>query len=158
MSDLRIRVMTPSEFDVFRRRTISEYAAEHVRAGNWSPDQAERLAEKETDDLLPNGANTSGMLLLVGENASAEVVGLVWVALARSNGPGAWIYDIEIVPEQRGRGHGRALLEAAEREVKSRGVHSLGLNVFGGNVIARGLYESSGYEATSIQMRKNLSP
>src|SRR5450759_1813181 len=84
MSDLRIRVMTPSEFDVFRRRTISEYAAEHVRAGNWSPDQAERLAAKETDDLLPHGVNTSGMLLLVGENASAEVVGLVWVALAFS--------------------------------------------------------------------------
>src|SRR5664279_1228166 len=42
MSDLRIRVMTPSEFDVFRRRTIREYAAEHVRAGNWSPDQAAR--------------------------------------------------------------------------------------------------------------------
>jgi ribosomal protein S18 acetylase RimI-like enzyme len=148
--------MTPPEFDVFRRRAIMEYAAEHVRAADWSPDRAEQLAEKETDDLLPNGVDTPGMLLLVAENNSAEVIGLVWVALERQEGPGAWIYDIEIVPEQRGRGYGRALLEAAEREVKRRGVQSLGLNVFGGNLVARGLYESSGYEITSIQMRKSL--
>ncbi len=148
--------MTPPEFDGFRQRLIREYAAEHVRAGNWSPDRAEQLAAKETDDLLPDGLHTTGMLFLVGESAGGEVIGVAWVALERRQGPGAWIYDIEIVPEQRGRGYGRALLNAAEGEVKSRGGDSIGLNVFGPNAVARGLYESSGYEITSIQMRKGL--
>ena len=95
MSDLRIRAMTGPEFDAFRRRAVGEYAAEHVRAGEWNPDQAEELAEKETNELLPDGLDTPGMLLLVGENAGAEVIGLVWVALQREQGPGAWIYDAQ---------------------------------------------------------------
>jgi hypothetical protein len=43
----------------------------------------------------------------------------------------AWIFDIDVAPEHRGRGYGRALLQAAEREVEQRGVKSIGLNVFG---------------------------
>jgi hypothetical protein len=34
----------------------------------------------------------------------------------------------------------------------------VGLSVFGNNTGARALYEQMGYEATSIQMRKWLSP
>jgi ribosomal protein S18 acetylase RimI-like enzyme len=149
--------MTQEEFDVYRRRSISEYAAEHVRAGNWSAEEAEQRAEQETDDLLPNGVDTPGMVLLVGETAG-EAVGLIWVGIAPKQRAGWWIYDIEIVPEQRRRGYGRALLEAAEREVEKRGGDSVGLNVFGGNVLATSLYESSGYQVTAIHMRKSLSP
>jgi hypothetical protein len=73
--------MTQEEFDAYRRRSISGYAAEHVRAGNWSAEEAELRAEKETDDLLPNGVDPPGMVLLVGETAGA-VVGLVWIGTA----------------------------------------------------------------------------
>jgi ribosomal protein S18 acetylase RimI-like enzyme len=86
------------------------------------------------------------------------VVGVVWIALEREGKEEAWIYDIEIVPEHRGRGHGRALLAAAEREVVKHGGRSIGLNVFGRNTAARGLYASAGYEITSLQMRKGLEP
>jgi len=50
----------------------------------------------------------------------------------------AWVYAWR-------EGYGRALLQAAEREVKMRGV-------------ARHLYDSSGYEITSLHMRKELAP
>ncbi|MDQ6730035.1 MAG: GNAT family N-acetyltransferase [Actinomycetota bacterium] len=157
MGKLQIRPMTSDDFDVYRRRTIREYAAEHVRAGDWRPEDAEQRAAKETDDLLPDGAETPGMVLLVGENDHGAV-GLVWVGPGPDQRPGWWIYDIEVVDDQRGQGFGRALLEAAEHEVKRRGGDSVGLNVFGGNEPARCLYESSGYYVTSIQMRKRLSP
>jgi ribosomal protein S18 acetylase RimI-like enzyme len=150
--------MTANEFRAFRDRTIREYAAEHVRAGNWAAERANQLAANETDDLLPEGPNTAGMLLLVAETTTAEAVGVVWVALECEGKEGAWIYDIEIVPEQRGRRYGRALLRAVEREVEKHGGRSIGLNVFGENAIARRLYESSGYEITSMQMRKRLEP
>jgi ribosomal protein S18 acetylase RimI-like enzyme len=152
----QVRAMTKEEFSPYRRRAISEYAAEHVRAGNWSPEQAERRAAEETDELLPDGVDTAGMVLLVGE-AAGEVVGLVWVGPAPGERAGWWIYDIEVVPAQRGRGYGRALLDAAEREARRRGGDSIGLNVFGGNDAARGLYESAGYQVASIQMRKRFA-
>lgn len=148
--------MTAAEFSSFRERLIREYAAEHVRVGNWSPDRAGELAAKETDDLLPDGVDTPRMLLLAAKTETAGLIGVAWVALEHERAPGAWIYDIEIVPEQRGRGHGRALLRAVEREVKKRSAKSISLNVFGSNAIARELYESSGYEVTSMYMRKQL--
>lgn len=157
MSEVRVRPMTAAEFDAFRDRAIKGYAAEHVRAGTWSPERAEALAAKETDELLPDGPNTAGMLLLVAEAPPVGIVGVVWVALDRGE-EGAWIYDIEIIPGQRGRGYGRALLRAAEREVQKCGGSSIGLNVFRGNAVARRLYESSGYEVTALHMRKALEP
>lgn len=156
MSDLVIRGMTQAQFEAYRRRSVSAYAAGHVQAGDWSPDQAQELAEMETDELLPDGVATPGMVLLVGECAG-EMVGLVWVGPAPRQRPGWWIYDIEVVPGHRGRGHGRALLDAAEHEVQRRGGDIVALNVFGGNDVARALYESAGYQITSLQMRKQLS-
>lgn len=147
--------MTQEEFRLYRERAISEYAAENIRAGNWNPEEAEQQAARETDELLPHGVETAGMVLLVGETAGG-VVGLVWLGPAPPDRSGWWIYDIEVVPAQRGRGYGRALLEAAEREAQLRGAESIGLNVFGGNDPARGLYESSGYEVAATHMRKRF--
>lgn len=85
-------------------------------------------------------------------------IGHVWVTLQRQHGSGggAWIYDIEVEPEQRGKGFGRALLMAAEEETARHGISKIGLNVFGSNMIARSLYESAGYEVSSTQMTKKL--
>ena len=81
-------------------------------------------------------------------------MGLAWIALEQGEKRGAWIYDIEIAPAQRGKGYGRALLRALEQLVADHGVESIGLNVFAGNDVARRLYESSGYKTTSMHMRK----
>jgi ribosomal protein S18 acetylase RimI-like enzyme len=48
-------------------------------------------------------------------------------------------------------------LEAAEREAQRRGGDAIGLNVLGGNDPARRLYEPSGYQVTSVQMRKSFA-
>jgi ribosomal protein S18 acetylase RimI-like enzyme len=47
-------------------------------------------------------------------------------------------------------------MELAEVEVARLGGTSIGLSVFGTNLRARRLYESLGYEPTSIRMRKLL--
>jgi ribosomal protein S18 acetylase RimI-like enzyme len=155
MDGLQLRSMTVAEFETFRARLVPEYAAAHVRAGNWAAGQAETLAARQLDDLLPAGPDTPGMLLLVASTSGGEPVGLVWVALDRRPGE-AWIYDIQVNPEQRGKGYGRALLQAAEQEAAQHGSKAIGLNVFGTNTVARQLYESSGYEITAINMRKQL--
>jgi ribosomal protein S18 acetylase RimI-like enzyme len=152
-----MRPMTTEEFKTYRTRLIPAYAADHVNAGDWDPEEAETRAAREIDDLLPTGPQTAGMLLLAAENGDGEQVGQVWIALNRSRPGNAWIYDIEIGPGHRGKGHGRTLLQAAEERARQHGASTIGLHVFGANTVARNLYESSDYQVTSLVMRKPLS-
>jgi len=156
MAPIRLRPMTTAEFNAFRGRLIREYAAERVSTGDWAPEQAEDRAARLTDDRLPEGRSTPGMLLLSAEAPDGEPVGTVWVALDQPLRGGAWIFDIQIDPKHRGKGYGRALLQAAEQESARQGATAIGLNVFGANAVARHLYESSGYQVTATQMRKEL--
>lgn len=55
------------------------------------------------------------------------------------------IHDLVVVPNQRGRGIGRALLELAQQTAAKRGCCKLTLEVVDDNTIARGLYESFGF-------------
>jgi ribosomal protein S18 acetylase RimI-like enzyme len=150
--------MTSPEFLVLRNRLIREYAAEHVAAGNWTAEEAEQRADEQTNELLPQGVDTPGVLMLMAEKPEGIAIGRLWLALERrpGSGGGAWIYDIEILPEHRGQGFGRALLEAAEQEAMRHGVDSIGLNVFGTNMVARSLYDSAGYTVSAMQMKKVL--
>ncbi len=158
MEKLIMRPMSSTEFDAFREREIRGYANEQVSAGNWTQDEAESRSAEQTDSLLPLGIETPGTLLLIAETPEGVQIGHVWVALQRPPGSGsrAWIYDIEIEPEHRGKGFGRALLVAAEEETARHGISKIGLNVFGSNTTARSLYESAGYQVASTQMYKEL--
>jgi ribosomal protein S18 acetylase RimI-like enzyme len=149
--------MTPEEYAGFRADTCVEYAAQKVEAGEYPAGEGEERALAEINGLLPDGAGTEGMLLLVGE-VDGVVVGRAWVGLQHPQSPPgtAWIYAIEVSPEHRGKGYSKALLAGTERETARHGVPYLGLNVFGPNAVARHLYESSGYETQAVQMRKKL--
>jgi ribosomal protein S18 acetylase RimI-like enzyme len=154
--EVRLREMTPDEFAAFRARAVAGYAQAHVESGDWSPDRAQHLAAEETDSLLPDGLDTAGMLLVCAETEEHGVVGRAWVALEHAEKSGAWIYDIEIEEEHRGKGLGRALLRGVERLARERGVDAVGLNVFADNRPARALYAAEGYQTTSLHMRKTL--
>ena len=163
MPELQLRPMTDGEFVTYRDRLIREYAHEHVRAGNWTAEEAEAKSAAQVDELLPEGLATPDTLLSIAESAEpgrvGERVGLLWLALRRSPDgslASAWIYDIEVDAEHRGGGYGRALLAAAEEELRHRGAPAVGLNVFGHNEVALRLYASSGYRVTSQQMLKEL--
>jgi ribosomal protein S18 acetylase RimI-like enzyme len=157
VKEIRLRPMTAAEFGAWRASAIPGYAAAHERTGGWSAERAKSRAERQTDRLLPAGPETPGMLLLSAETLEGAVLGMVWIALDHPSAGFAWIYEIEIFPEHRGEGYGRALLGAAEQEIEKHGITDIGLNVFGTNVVARGLYDSSGYEVAAIQMRKRIA-
>ncbi len=97
--------------------------------------------------------------MLMAETTKGESVGFLWLALERNpgSGGGAWIYDIEILPNHRGQGFGRALLKVAEAEAVAHGVDTIGLNVFGRNSVARNLYASAGYQVSSMHLTRKLS-
>lgn len=156
MSELTLRPMTTSEFDIFRSREIREYAIEQVSAGYWIADDAEMRAAEQTDSLLPQGIGTPEMLLLIAENAEGVAIGHAWVALKPGSGTSAWLYDIRVDMGQRGNGYGRAILRAVEQEITQRGIGAIGMNVFGSNMVARNLYETAGYQIKSMHLQKKL--
>jgi ribosomal protein S18 acetylase RimI-like enzyme len=57
----------------------------------------------------------------------------------------AYLEELYIVPERRGRGLGRALLEAAMDHARDRGAAHIELNTGETDVAARALYESVGF-------------
>jgi ribosomal protein S18 acetylase RimI-like enzyme len=57
----------------------------------------------------------------------------------------ATISDLYLVPELRGRGWGRALLQAATHFVRERGLHAATITVLADNKAARALYASAGF-------------
>ena len=154
MAELHLRPMTEPEFDEYLPHTISNYADSHLAAGSWSKEEAEQRAAADAANLLPAGFATENMLFYMAEAGDGEIVGWVWLCL---RSPLAWIFDIEVVADQRGKGYGRALLDAAEAELRSRGIPAVALQVFGPNVAAQRLYATSGYQLISQQMRKELS-
>jgi GNAT superfamily N-acetyltransferase len=153
-----LRPMTVAEFAHFLRSSVAAYAAALVEAGEASPDAAERHVQLATTRLLPHGQATPGMLFLVAEAPGVrEPVGQLWLQVSRPELPcSAWVYDVVVSEPHRGRGYGRAIMLAAERELARRGIGELGLNVFAGNATANALYDSLAYRTTSRHMVKTF--
>jgi ribosomal protein S18 acetylase RimI-like enzyme len=57
----------------------------------------------------------------------------------------AYLEELYVVPERRGRGLGRALLEAAMEHARARGAAHIDLGTSEDDVAARALYESAGF-------------
>jgi GNAT superfamily N-acetyltransferase len=57
----------------------------------------------------------------------------------------AYLEELYVVPERRGHGLGRALLEAAMEHARERGAAHIDLGTSEGDVGARVLYESAGF-------------
>lgn len=154
---LTVRTMTDPEFAEWRRASEEGYAEIQVAAGVWPAAEALDRARAETATTLPDGRHTQDMLLLVGED-DGRLVGHLWIALHSPRGtPGtAFLFDIHVPEEHRGKGYGRALLTAAEDAARAHGRRTLALNVHGHNTAAIRLYESAGYSVMTQQMHKPL--
>ena len=57
----------------------------------------------------------------------------------------AYLEELYVVPERRGHGLGRALLEAAMEHARERGAAHIDLGTSEDDVAARALYESAGF-------------
>jgi ribosomal protein S18 acetylase RimI-like enzyme len=62
-----------------------------------------------------------------------------------TGGLDAYLEELYVVPARRGRGLGRALLEAAMEHARQRGAAHIDLGTSEDDVAARALYESAGF-------------
>ncbi|MEV7868650.1 GNAT family N-acetyltransferase [Streptomyces sp. NPDC088124] len=150
------RPMTEAEFEVWRARSMDDFARSWIDRG-VSPEQARAKSEASHRDNLPQGLATPGSSFTVLVHAG-DAVGHVWVAPreVRPGRPGSYVYDVEVAEEQRGKGYGRALMRLAERVAAESGPPLLGLHVFTGNTPALRLYDSLGYRTTQLNFFRPL--
>ena len=151
--------MTDSEFQVYSKRSVEEYAQEHIKAGDWHPSDALQKAEKEFQRLLPDGAASKNQhFFSIQDDQTGEKVGMIWFAVrTEALRPVAFIYDFLIYEAARRRGYGEQALISLEEKAKEFGIDKIALHVFGHNKAAIALYQKVGYEITDLQMEKKLS-
>jgi len=152
-----LRPMLPDEFVTYLEWAIDDYAAELERNGKAVGESAKVASRASFDSALPHGLATQEHVLLVATDPDdGERVGVLWFGPSTDDPAMAWIYDISVDEEKRGRGWGRAIMRAFEGEARARGFARAGLNVYADNHIARRLYESLGFVETARQLHKEL--
>jgi len=152
---ITLRPMTDAEYEPYAATLLESYA--ETRATNMGTTlEEERAASvKQIAELLPNGLHTPNHYFWRVVNEAGAQVGVLWVHVQPEQAR-AFIYDIEMGADQRGKGYGQATLEAMEAALKPMGVTSVGLNVFGDNAVAQRLYERTGYQVVATNMRKTI--
>jgi ribosomal protein S18 acetylase RimI-like enzyme len=107
----------------------------------------EELAEDVCEAVVPGLAATPGAFSLIAR-LEGEPVGLANCFTGFSTFaayPLVNVHDLAVLPGYRGRGVGRALLRAVEREARRRGASKVTLEVLSGNERAKSLYLALGY-------------
>ena len=152
-----LRPMTDAEYADWHEDAVATYAQEFVSSGILAEEQAQERAEKDFSELLPDGLSTENHLLWSARDDQGTVVGTVWVALMpERKPPHSFVYSLDVNADQRRKGYGQAIMEAAMQECRDRGIGSMGLNVFGHNDTARRLYERLGFKVASTSMKITL--
>jgi ribosomal protein S18 acetylase RimI-like enzyme len=113
---------------------IAEVVALWQRCGLTRPwnDPAADIA------LARKGTNAA---VLVGRDGGA----IVATAMVGHDGHRGWVYYVATDPDQRGKGHGRTIMQAAEDWLRQTGIAKLQLMVRRENAAAGAFYQSIGY-------------
>ncbi|MFB6633271.1 GNAT family N-acetyltransferase [Streptomyces sp. NPDC056362] len=150
------RPVTEAEFDDWSAKSRAAFAQSWIDRG-VPEEQALAKAEDSGRRFLPQGLATPGATISVAVRDD-QVVGFLWVGrLEREPGKGTgFVFEIEVVEEQRGKGYGRGLMLLAEHIALEAGERLIELHVFAGNTPAIRLYESLGYRTTLLNSAKPL--
>jgi ribosomal protein S18 acetylase RimI-like enzyme len=81
--------------------------------------------------------------ILLGRDEQGTLVASVMVG---HDGHRGWVYYVAVDPSTRGKGYGRAIMEAAEEWLRQRGILKLMLMVRPDNTKVQAFYESIGYD------------
>ncbi len=158
MEDFRIEFekMTQEEYPPYRENSLKGYARDMGIAGVWDEDDLKR-ADAEFSRLLPDGIRTPGMELnTIKSKENGEKIGYIWFQIKDDKKKTAYVWDILIFENQRGKGYGKDAMLYLEDYCRKRGATQIMLNVFGHNRVAINLYEGIGFRPVAIGMKKEI--
>lgn len=158
--------MTRGELEGWAPRSRSGFADRQVAAGLASAEEAAAVARRVFGEELPHGLDTPTQHLWCVRAADA-CAGHLWLRvrplpvtgspLAPPTVPTreveAYVLDLEISPDVRGRGLGRAAMLAGHRVARDLGATVARLTVLGDRPVALGLYRSLGYGVERVLHR-----
>jgi putative acetyltransferase len=141
MADLLVRRARLTDAEAMAR-VVAEVAEEGF-LGSEAPVDVGARAERFRELIAGDGPEAAWLLedggAVVGNAAlHARVSGVLSLGMA-------------ILPVARGRGGGRALLEAAIEHARASGAHKLDLEVWVDNARAISLYASAGFEVEGLR-------
>jgi ribosomal protein S18 acetylase RimI-like enzyme len=142
-----LRPLRADELPAFVERGREEYRRQLVEFAGLGAQEA--AAKAERDWALALTPDQAVYAVEHGERA----VGTLWFAEVRGR---AYLYEIWVDPDERGRGFGRAAMAALEAEARRRGLRGVEFNVWAGNAVARSLYRSLGYEEQAVFMTRDF--
>ena len=157
MSDVSLRRMAETEFDVWITYSINEYAKDKMQALGIDKAPALKLSKESFGFLAKDGARTTDnhFFMVVREGV---ILGWLWFAMKSEWGvTSAFVYDLEVKAEYRRQGIARTAMLLLEVEARALGATKISLHVFGENTGARDLYSKVGYHITDYSMAKSLN-
>jgi ribosomal protein S18 acetylase RimI-like enzyme len=105
------------------------------------------------DLALARGKPNSDVLVGLVENR------IVASAMVGHDGHRGTMYYVSVAPSEQGRGHGRAMVAAAETWLLDRGIWKANLLVRKENTAVLGFYDGLGYRpGATVQIEKWLDP
>lgn len=149
--------MTEVEYNHWAPRSRASYAADKIKANGLTRVEAERIANEDFSRLLPDGLQTKDNFLFTGRDENDNVLGYIWFCIRGEEGnKRAFICDVIVEEQYRGKGYGKKMMVLAEKEAKKKGINRIALHVFRFNEPAIRLYQSIGYKITDLMMDKAL--
>lgn len=151
-----LKGMTEKEYKDFRKASIRLFAESCMREDGISEDRAKQLAEESFQRATPDGFHTQGQYFFHLIRKGKKIGHLWFGSKPDSSFDTAFLYDIELLKEYRGKGFGKAAMQLLESEALRLGFSNMRLHVFGYNKTAMELYEKCGYRITNAYMAKDL--
>ena len=153
---VKFKTMTEDEYEDYYNFAIKNYAREKIEAGNWSEEDAEEKSRKIFNKLLPDGTDTENHYLFsIYDNENH--IGYIWFRVMEENNNIAFLNDIVIFEEYRGKGYGKETMKLLEKKVGELDCSKIQLHVFGHNEVAVSLYKKLNYEVTNYRMEKDIN-
>lgn len=147
---MTVRRLTPDDLEAFQALRLRGLRESPSAFGSTYEEEVDRPLEmvaarlKESDDSAVVGA--------FGGDGALLGMGGVHREGKRKARHRAGIWGMYVVPEARGQGVGRALLQALVEHARGMGgVERLELGVESGNTAARTLYHASGFTTYGVQ-------
>ena len=119
-----------------------------IALASRGPDSTILIARRPDDAADPANAPDGVM-----PAATAHGGPILATAMVGHDGHRGWVYYLAVAPDAKGRGYGRAMMDAAEAWLRARGVPKVQLMVRRDNTAVLGFYDALGYGVDDVVVR-----
>lgn len=155
--EIVLHQMDETAYEQFTNQLRTRYVQDRIQSNLFSEQEAIDFTQQQWASILPSGISTPGHFFLHAFTSNTEpAVGSAWLYVDETH-LSSFIYELFLEPVARGKGLGRATLQALQDLALANQARTLGLNVFATNETAKSLYRSFGFSEVSTDMIKPIS-